>query len=132
MEYWYSLIARLSVRPAAEGLDPLRPAGVRLGKRQTEDADGLAEPPAGADRDDSAAGYQVDLLHGRLDARDLRRERNFQMVLDHGVEAAELFLIIVGVDDGLLDQRVQIIRVRHAGSLPRRPPAGVALLGRPR
>jgi hypothetical protein len=89
-------------------IEPFSAGWGRGGQRQVQDADGLPVLPAGADRDYPAAGQQVDLRDGHLNAQDSGPEWNGQMLLDHDVEAGELLGLVVCVDGGLLDQSIQL------------------------
>jgi hypothetical protein len=46
--------------------------------------------------------------HRHLDTEDPSNERQREIVLDHGEKSARLFLLIIAVDDGFLDQLVQL------------------------
>src|ERR1022692_4919529 len=46
--------------------------------------------------------------HRHLDTEDPSNERQGEIVLDHGEKSARLFFLIIAVDDGFLDQLVQL------------------------
>jgi len=88
------------------GGDPLGTLWRWLGQRQVKDGDRLVLFVADAVRDDPGLCLG-DALASYHDAQDRGLEGHLQVVLDHHGEAAELLFVVVRIDYGLFDQRVQ-------------------------
>ena len=77
----------------------------------------------------STAG-QIEVLDGDLDSEDDRLERHGELVDHHAVEAEGLLVLVVTVNGGLRDQRVELGPAvsAHRGRVPTvdRSPAGGA------
>lgn len=63
---------------------------------------------ADTDGDDLFTTIQVNAFDGDLDAKDLRLEGNFEVVVQHREDAGDLLGLVVGVDRSLLDERVEV------------------------
>jgi hypothetical protein len=63
---------------------------------------------ATADRDDLVRVIQINAFDGHRVAEDLRRERADQVLLEHAQETDALFRFAVRIDDGFLDQRLEL------------------------
>ena len=88
-------------------LEPLGAVRTRAEQRQVEDGDPLPRSAAAADRDHLVSLGQVDPLDRDRHAEHLGVERQREAVLDHGEESTALLLLVVGIDDGLLDEPLE-------------------------
>jgi hypothetical protein len=104
------------VFPAASGggVDPFRPDGRRIGKRQVEIQAALARLAARAGRHDLLFIGESDSLDRDLDAEDLGQKVHREVVLEHRARSGHLLGLSVGVHDRLLDHLVEL-RVRRYG-----------------
>src|ERR1022692_980633 len=106
-----------STQPVAICVDPLRALGWRGWQRQVEERDRLSQLLARADRDDLVVGVQVHALDRDVHTQHLCLEWNSQLVFDHGKQAGDLLALVVAIDGGLLDHRVELcfaLRSRRA------------------
>jgi hypothetical protein len=85
----------------------LRALGRGFRQRQVQNSDVLPDRPPGAACDHASVVGQIDTDHAHLDAENSRGERQGKVLLDHREDAGELFILAVGVDGGLFDQRLQ-------------------------
>src|SRR5437899_7149808 len=120
--YWYSLTAPRSPSacPVPICLDPLGAVRTSTGQRQIQDVDPLSRSTAAAGRDHLVRLGQVDPLDGHRHAEHLGLERQREVVLDHGEESTALLRLVVGIDDRLLDELLEVSPARRpaAGLLP--------------
>jgi TOTE conflict system primase-like protein len=77
-----------------------------LGLLQLDQVDPLPVAASSADGDDAVTD-QVDFLHGDLDTEHGGGKRYDQVLFDHGEQASELFVVVVGVDRGFFDHRLE-------------------------
>lgn len=63
---------------------------------------------ATADRDDLVRVIQINAFDGHRVAEDLRREGAGQVLLEHAQKTDTLFRFAVRIDDGFLDQRLDL------------------------
>ena len=89
------------------GLNPLSSVRRRAGQRQLQDGDDLTCTPSAADSHDVVA-TQIDAIDRDVNTEDAGGEGTGKIIFDHGVQAGELFLIVVTVDGGLLNERVKL------------------------
>lgn len=73
-----------------------------------KNGDDLAVLPSPADRDDLFRIRQIEALDRNFHAKDLRLERQRELVFEHGVKAHSLFRFVVAIDCGFLDQPVEL------------------------
>ena len=120
LELWYSLIAPCSPSacPVPICLDPLRAVRTWTGERQVEDGDPLPPSTAAADRDHLVSLGQVDPLDRHRHAEHLGLERQREVILDHGEESTALLRLVVGIDDRLLDEPLEMSPARWPAAVP--------------
>src|SRR2546427_5648951 len=103
---------------AARPLDPLRAIRTWTGERQVEDGDPLSPSTAAADRDHLVSLGQVDPLDRHRPVEHLGLERQREVVLDHGEESTALLRLVVGIDDRLLDEPLEVSPARWPAAVP--------------
>lgn len=89
------------------GVDPLGSGGRRVGQRSLHDRDRLSCSASCADGYDVGPAARVNAL-GDVHAEDLRGEWRGEILGDHGVQAGELLIFVVAVDNGLFNQRIEL------------------------
>jgi hypothetical protein len=96
-----------SSAPVAVRCDPFRTGGRWRRQRQIEDSDSLPDSVTPANRYNVATSCHVHFLHNNVNAEDICGERQGQMLLHHGEEAANLLLLPIRIHNYFLDQFLQ-------------------------
>src|SRR5207244_2322034 len=86
--------------------------------RQVEDRVPLPPSTAAADRDHLVSLGQVDPLDRHRHAEHLGLERQREVILDHGEESTALLRLVVGIDDRLLDEPLEMSPARWPAAVP--------------
>ena len=98
-------------RPAAVGGDPLGPGGSWRRQGKIEETNPLAFSAAAAKCNDLKF-VEIDALDDDLLSEQPRRERQRQVLPEHGEETGRLLPFIVCVDDRLLYEAIEFAVIR--------------------
>jgi len=104
--------------PAPVGCNPLGAARGRRRQWQIEDRDSLALGAPSADRDNLIIPGDIDGLYRDFHAEDFRLERQFEVVLNHGVEPHRLLRLAISVHGGLFDERTELCLAQPKWAIP--------------